>query len=510
MNTAVELTRREEGLLRDLHWLFIMLAAGHGPADVVLIHGGLPTLSRMRREVDRTVAAALAGRIRVHALETANLTDAVPDAPPSPEIDTAEFSVAPPSSARANAYGLAPQTGGLEQSHVVSGADLFTRLGRELAGSYLLAFEAQPTDDDGKAHRIEVRVGRKGLTVHSRKAFILSPSMTLVNPPSSKTTVRLPPPGSPDTPVTAAAPASSAFGFATWPAPRTLSPEEQNAVVARASMYVDHFERILSSVVAEERYVQVLKRWTGSPPSVRDEPELAWRHGSGSALRPQTSTVLRRRQILADVLLVQTAGTAWVGYRDVAEVDGKAVRDRSDRIKKLFLSARPDDVAQLHRIADESARYNIGAGRNINTPNFPLQVVRALMHGRFEIVGHHDDIGDSTCCAVISFRETKRPTLVRSARGRDIPTTGDLWIEHTTGRIRRAMLRFEERREGVRGAFDVTFRTSPGLDVLVPERQWEWYLSPDPDDARKQAYVEGEAIYSNIRRFTVTTEDSIK
>jgi VWFA-related protein len=510
MNTAAELTRREDEILRDLHWLFIMLGAGNGPADVVLIHGGLPTLSRMRRQVDRAVAAAFAGRIRVHALEVANLTDAVPGASPSPEIDTAEFSVAPPSSARTNAYGLASQTGGLEQSHVVSGADLFTRLGMELTGSYLLGFEAQPTDGDGKAHRIEVRIGRKGFTVHARKAFILSPSMALANPRSNKTKVGLPTAGSPDAAAAAATLSSSAFGFATLPAPRTVSPDEQNAVMARASMYVDHFERILSSIVAEERYVQVLKRWTGSPPSVRDEPELAWRAGSGSALRPQTSTVLRRRQILADILLVQTAGTAWVGYRDVAEVDGKAVRDRSDRIKKLFLSARPDDAAQLERITDESARYNIGAGRNINTPNFPLQVVRALMRGRFEIAGYQDAIGDLTCCAVISFRETKRPTLVRSARGRDIPTTGDLWIEPATGRIHRATLRFEERREGVRGAFDVTFRTSPGLDVLVPERQWEWYLSRDPDDARKQAYVEGEAIYSNIRRFTVTTEDSIR
>jgi hypothetical protein len=62
----------------------------------------------------------------------------------------------------------------------------------------------------------------------------------------------------------------------------------------------------------------------------------------------------------------------------------------------------------------------------------------------------------------------------------------------------------------VRGVFDVRFRTAPGLDVLVPDRLWEWYLTRNPLDPGRQAYLEGEATYEKLRRFTVTTEEQVK
>jgi len=51
--------------------------------------------------------------------------------------------------------------------------------------------------------------------------------------------------------------------------------------------------------------------------------------------------------------------------------------------------------------------------------------------------------------------------------------------------------------------------TGRGLDVLTPNRLWEWYLTVDPDHTGRQAYVEGQASYMNIRRFTVSTEETL-
>jgi hypothetical protein len=77
-------------------------------------------------------------------------------------------------------------------------------------------------------------------------------------------------------------------------------------------------------------------------------------------------------------------------------------------------------------------------------------------------------------------------------------------VPHTrVGRVWRTTLRFANDRARVEGAFDVTYRASAGLDVLLPNRFWEWLRTPDPEARGRLAYVEGQASYTNIRRFAV-------
>jgi len=51
----------------------------------------------------------------------------------------------------------------------------FARLGREISAYYLLSFEPEGTDRDGKHHDINVRVARRGLTVRARPTFSADP-----------------------------------------------------------------------------------------------------------------------------------------------------------------------------------------------------------------------------------------------------------------------------------------------------------------------------------------------
>jgi len=51
----------------------------------------------------------------------------------------------------------------------------FDRLAREISGYYLLGFEPEPKDRDGKAHTILVSVRRPGLTVRNRRSIPLPP-----------------------------------------------------------------------------------------------------------------------------------------------------------------------------------------------------------------------------------------------------------------------------------------------------------------------------------------------
>jgi hypothetical protein len=283
-------------------------------------------------------------------------------------------------------------------------------------------------------------------------------------------------------------------------------------VLQRAADYVALFERTLSSLVVEERYVQIVKLWAGDRPTPRAEPELAWKPGKGEQRSRAARSVLRRRQLLSDLLLVQPPGQMWIGYRDVAEIDGKPVRDRASRVDKLFLSGRLDSRAQLQRIADESARHNLGPSRNINVPTFPLQVLRTTNVARFAWTteGQRQEPTDPSGCTVVGFRETADPTIVKTSRGRNVPMTGQFCIEPDTGRVWRATLKFWQPFESVDGAFMVTFRAAGDPQVLVPDQAWEWSRSSDPDWGYRAAYVEGLATYSNLRRFSVSTEEQLK
>ena len=60
------------------------------------------------------------------------------------------------------------------------------------------------------------------------------------------------------------------------------------------------------------------------------------------------------------------------------EVDGKPVRDREERLTRLFLQPSADARRQELDIAAASARYNIGGvNRTVNLPVLALAVLEA-------------------------------------------------------------------------------------------------------------------------------------
>ena len=106
------------------------------------------------------------------------------------------------------------------------------------------------------------------------------------------------------------------------------SPSADPAVGA----YVAHYEQAYSAIVSKERYTQRLFQGT-----TREE-----------------------RRLDSEVALVPAGDAGWVIFRDVFAVDGAAIRDRQDRLTSLFLSPEADLRAPALRIAEESARYNLG------------------------------------------------------------------------------------------------------------------------------------------------------
>ena len=263
------------------------------------------------------------------------------------------------------------------------------------------------------------------------------------------------------------------------------------SVLARAGAYVADYQKRLAGVVAEEFYRQNVV------PTTR----------TGRAGNRQY------RELKADVLLVKPGeGEGWLQFRDVFEVDRKPVRDRDERLYKLFLNAAATDRrAQAEKIQQESARYNIGpVQRTINIPimallfletrNQPLlefKRVKSDASRRFAELAAESDVW------AIEFREVTKDTMVRGEGGRGVPSHGRVWIDGATGRVLRTEHISED--TAIRALIDVTYKAQPGLEVLVPAEMRENYLV-----RRTELRIDGRATYGRFRRFTVTTDEKPK
>ncbi|HEX6048298.1 MAG TPA: hypothetical protein VFZ21_03490 [Gemmatimonadaceae bacterium] len=303
--------------------------------------------------------------------------------------------------------------------------------------------------------------------------------------------------------------------------PAAIQDDQQVSVaglLAQLGEYVRKFEREFSAV-AEERYVQLIRPLEGPPSWPPHERALEWHDGSEY---PRTGLVVDRRQLRSDVLLVQTS-QGWIGYRDVAEVDGRTVGRRRDRVEQLFLSRGRDRDDQLRRVAEESARYNIGGfRRTVNIPTLPLYFMQARNHSRFTFrIAGREQLGDRSPY-VVSYEEHERPTLIGSRAGDDVPIAGRLWIDAGTAEVVQTEIRFVsgEGRASRRGTLVTRYRQDPRFTVLVPDYMWEWYdggvanldvgISATSDvfgSVSKRTVVEGLARYTNYRKFSVSTSE---
>src|SRR5258708_21140392 len=131
--------------------------------------------------------------------------------------------------------------------------------------------------------------------------------------------------------------------FAVAVAPAAAQPTAPvSSLLERASIYVTAFVRDFSTVVAEERYVQ-------------DSHPMPQVEAFGPA-RSVTQAAPQHVELRSDLLFVRPDPSGnWLTFRDVFTVNGRAVRDREDRLAKLFVG-RPADASDVITRAWEIAR----------------------------------------------------------------------------------------------------------------------------------------------------------
>jgi len=247
-------------------------------------------------------------------------------------------------------------------------------------------------------------------------------------------------------------------------------------LLLRMGEYAGRFQSQFSTIVAEERYVQ---------------------HVAYRSLAPGRFAAETHRELRSDLLLVRPEGSdRFVEFRDVFEVDGHPVRDRQDRLTKLFLDPSAHAADQIQEINRESARYNIGnVERTINTPTLALNFLLPRNQPRFRFTL-------SRRGAVIEYEEVQRPTLIRTNNGLDLPAHGRFSFDAESGRILTTELAAED--VALRATIDVVYAWDARMQLMIPAEMRERY-----EVRRDGAVITGTATYGRVRQFGVNTTERL-
>ena len=126
-------------------------------------------------------------------------------------------------------------------------------------------------------------------------------------------------------------------------------------VLGRAADYASEYHAQLSSMVAEEWYVQRTGSELPTPPSLIPRPRVE----------------KRQRTLKSDFAIVHdtAAGGLWFGVREVFEIDGEPVTGERGRLLRVLSDDSLSVAARVRALADQQAKHNLGdLYRTINVP----------------------------------------------------------------------------------------------------------------------------------------------
>jgi VWFA-related protein len=163
---------RTRNSLLALRGIFDRMDTGNTPKTIVLLSEGM-LLDRNLADISWVGARASSAHIILYVLQL-----------DTSEIDASSQRLAPSQTAdrtllKHGLDELAAHARG-DVFRVFGDADFaFHRLARELSGYYLLSFEPEAGDRDGKPHKIKIDVRRSNVALRSRREFSVGPPATL-------------------------------------------------------------------------------------------------------------------------------------------------------------------------------------------------------------------------------------------------------------------------------------------------------------------------------------------
>ena len=261
-----------------------------------------------------------------------------------------------------------------------------------------------------------------------------------------------------------------------------------HTVLSSAMRYVMNYEQQFALLVSEEHYLQELQR----PPNPGDNLSRSNPGGgmrAGGAMNVQT--------IKSDFLLVQLGmdGEGWMPFRDAFEVKGKKLRNRDERLLKLFLENDKQAFEKAARFNEASTKHHLGnVARTINIPTLGMMLLHPRVNERFEFTDGGEETINGRVLRKALYREVARPTLIKTTRGRDLALTGTIWIDPFSGAVVKSEMNAAD--PAVRAQVVVTFRRDDALGMWVPDRMEEYYKAALAVDD-----ILATATYTNVRKY---------
>ncbi len=278
-------------------------------------------------------------------------------------------------------------------------------------------------------------------------------------------------------------------------------PVTLDQLLNRSAWYLDYFIDQFENVVAQEDYMQ-----DSSAPLPSFVP-FAGGRGGGLVVPPPSATDIaraRHRDLRSDFLLVKSPETLdLIPFRDVIAVDGVPVRDREERLARLFLKPTKDAIAHAHAVTEEGARYNIGNMRTtLGNPVFGISVLQLTYQPRFKFSMGKEDRSVGAGVWTVDYQEVASPAMIHGEAGRDLFAHGRVWIEAQSGRVLKTELQVEQPQ--IRAKVTTTFRMDARFEIAVPSEMREVYTFANGN------VVKTVASYGRFRRFDVTADEDIK
>jgi hypothetical protein len=246
------------------------------------------------------------------------------------------------------------------------------------------------------------------------------------------------------------------------------APLRDRDVLARAGAVVQRYETELPRLVARETSVQQLKGQSQLAQQRRFVAEFGWVAFPGS--------------------------TEVIGVRDVVEVDGRPLTTERERLQSLLHGGQAGAGAEVRRLLDEAARYNLTVtkgARNLNLPTLVLFFLHPQTQPHFSWSRRSPP---SAPLWEFEFKEREGPTFIHGgADGRErVVSRGRVLIEPSSGVLRRSELRL--RFDGINYTLVTMFDRVTALDLVLPVSLEERYETSTDS-------VVGTAAYDNYRRF---------
>lgn len=260
-----------------------------------------------------------------------------------------------------------------------------------------------------------------------------------------------------------------------------------HTVLSSAMRYTMNYEQQFALLAAEEHYFQELQR----PPNPGDN--LSQRNPGGGM---RAGGAISQQLLKSDFLLVQLGGDGegWMPFRDAFESKGRKIRDRDDRLLKLFVANDKERFEKAALLTDDSTKLFLGnVARTINIPTLAMMFLHPRVNERFEFTDGGEEVANGRVLRKAIYREAARPTLIKTTRGRDLALTGTIWIDPFNGTVVKTDMNAAD--PAVRCQVTVSFRRDEALDLWVPDKMDEYYKANLAVDD-----ILATATYTNYRR----------